>query len=266
MDRNTKIVTRLHEDYMYLKSLGYKVFGVFLQGSQNYNLDYKGSDIDTKAIVLPTLDDIILNTPATSTTLIKEDNSHIDIKDIRIMWDCFKRQNINYLEILFTDFDIVSSNYEDIWNVMCDNAEGIAHYDNYKAVNCIAGVVREKEKALCHPYPTLKDKIDKYGYDNKQLHHIIRCREFLERYIDGVPFKDCLIPTDIKFLIDVKTKYLYSKEEAVNISKQLLTECEAMKNNYIDTHTHIINEDIGNLMQEQLCKAIKLSIMEDIRE
>lgn len=27
--------------------------GLFLQGSQNYNLDYEGSDIDTKAIMLP---------------------------------------------------------------------------------------------------------------------------------------------------------------------------------------------------------------------
>ena len=29
--------------------------GLFLQGSQNYKLDYESSDIDTKAIVLPQL-------------------------------------------------------------------------------------------------------------------------------------------------------------------------------------------------------------------
>ena len=35
--------------------------GLFLQGSQNYNLDYEGSDIDTKAIMLPSFSDFVLN-------------------------------------------------------------------------------------------------------------------------------------------------------------------------------------------------------------
>lgn len=34
--------------------------GLFLQGSQNYNLDYEGSDIDTKAIMLPSFSDFVL--------------------------------------------------------------------------------------------------------------------------------------------------------------------------------------------------------------
>lgn len=37
-----------------------KILGIFIQGSQNYGLDYSGSDIDTKCIVLPTLEDICL--------------------------------------------------------------------------------------------------------------------------------------------------------------------------------------------------------------
>ena len=43
-----------------------KILGIFIQGSQNYGLDYEGSDIDTKCIVLPTLEDICLNKKATS--------------------------------------------------------------------------------------------------------------------------------------------------------------------------------------------------------
>ena len=93
-------------------------------------------------------------------------------------------------------------------------SERISHYNNYAAVNCIAGMVMEKYAALCHPYPTLKHKIDRYGYDNKQLHHILRCEEFLVRYINGVPYKDCLIPTKPEYLIEVKSTYKYSLEEA----------------------------------------------------
>lgn len=59
---NVKLInTRLLEDFNYVTSLGYNVLGVFLQGSQNYQLDYPGSDIDTKAIIIPSFIDFVLN-------------------------------------------------------------------------------------------------------------------------------------------------------------------------------------------------------------
>lgn len=69
--------------------------GLFLQGSQNYNLDYEGSDIDTKAIMLPSFSDFVLNAKPLSTTHIMENNEHVDFKDIRLMFDCIKKQNVN---------------------------------------------------------------------------------------------------------------------------------------------------------------------------
>lgn len=66
--------------------------GLFLQGSQNYNLDYEGSDIDTKAIMLPSFSDFVLNAKPLSTTHIMENNEHVDFKDIRLMFDCIKKQ------------------------------------------------------------------------------------------------------------------------------------------------------------------------------
>ena len=74
--------------------------GLFLQGSQNYNLDYEGSDIDTKAIMLPSFSDFVLNAKPLSTTHIMENNEHVDFKDIRLMFDCIKKQNVNFVEIL----------------------------------------------------------------------------------------------------------------------------------------------------------------------
>jgi len=57
------IYNRVEKHYHYLESLGYNVVAVFAQGSMNYGLyvnddEYK-SDVDTKAIVLPTLDDLV---------------------------------------------------------------------------------------------------------------------------------------------------------------------------------------------------------------
>lgn len=235
-DREIKIHERLKQDYNYVRNLGYEVFGVFLQGSQNYRLDYEGSDIDTKCIILPSAEDLILNRKPTSETLILEDNSHIDVKDIRLMWNCFKKQNINYLEILFTEFMYVPYEYFKFWLDMVNIREAIAHIDNYAAVNCIVGMILEKNAALCHPYPSLKDKIDKYGYDNKQLHHIIRCREFLDNYIKGIPFKDCLLPADRDYLINVKATYLYDLKQAKDLAADLVEYAKNKKQDYFEKH------------------------------
>ena len=261
---SNKVMCRLHDDILTAQSLGHNVFGVFLQGSQNYNLDYDGSDIDTKVIVLPSFEDIVLNRQPVSTTHVREDNTHIDLKDIRLMWQCFKKQNINFLEILFTDFYIVNNQYKDLWYDMRYRAEDIAHYNNYAAVNCIAGMVFEKHAALCHPYPTLKAKIDKHGYDNKQLHHIVRCKEFLERYIKGVSYKDCLIPTNPAELIEIKSEYKLSLEEAKRVADCCKADVKAIKEHYMNTHPVKVREDVAEFMQDILVEALKRSLRAEI--
>ena len=262
-DRDNRIYERLKHDVKYVKNLGYEVFGVFLQGSQNYRLDYEGSDIDTKCIVIPTLKDIVLNKKPVSTTLILEDNSHIDVKDIRLMWECFRKQNINFLEILFTDYFNVPYKYGKYWFKMLDINEEIAHYNNYAAVNCIAGMVFEKNAALCHPYPTLKDKIEKHGYDNKQLHHIVRCAEFLDRYIEGVPYAECLIPTNPQQLVDIKASYIYNLDEAKQIAKETVDTVKAVKELYMEQHKCVINNEVKEKMDEILTDVIWESLVED---
>ena len=47
---DSKVWDRLYSDYEEAERLGHKVLGVFLQGSQNYNLDYKDVEIAFKVI------------------------------------------------------------------------------------------------------------------------------------------------------------------------------------------------------------------------
>ena len=264
MKDENKILSRLQSDFEYVKSLGYNVLGIFLQGSQNYNHAYEGSDIDTKAIVIPTLKDIVLNKTPVSTTLILPSNEHIDVKDIRLMHECFRKQNINFIEILFTKYRYLNPEYESLYQPMFDNNERIAHYNNYAAVNCIAGMVYEKHKAMEHPYPTLKDKIEKYGYDNKQLHHILRCEEFLNRYINGVPYSECLIPTNPQKLIEVKSKYIYSLEEARKIANDSEARVKEVKQNYMDSNLPIVDREVGNIMNGVLLNVLKYSLKKEV--
>jgi predicted nucleotidyltransferase len=251
-----KIIKRLQEHYNEVEKMGYEIVGVFLQGSQNYELAYENSDIDSKAIILPRFEDFVLNKTPVSTTHVLENDEHVDLKDIRLMFECFKKQNINFVEILFTKYKIMNPKYEKLFQPLIDNNELIARYNNYAAVNCIAGMSMEKYKALEHPYPSLIDKIEKYGYDSKQLHHIIRLNEFIKRYINGEPYKECLIPRNKEYLIAVK-KNIHSLEEARKIAKELSKETKEIKDKYMNENKLEINKDAELLLRNVLIEIMK---------
>lgn len=262
-DRDLYIREKLHEHYLEALEQGYEIFGIFVQGSQNYGLDVYNeeywSDIDTKCIVLPSLDDIILNRKPTSTTYERENKEHIDFKDIRLMWECFKKQNVNFMEILFTDYYIVPEKYKKYWDKMREMAEEIAHAHPAQTVRTMSGMSMEKFKALEHRYPTLIEKIDKYGYDGKQLHHIIRINDFIKRYTMGLSFKESLTPTAImvKQMNEAKLNK-YSLPVARELAKRYDDETKFIKDSYIDMEGDKVNESVYNSMDQ-----IKAQILKD---
>ena len=121
-----EVQNQIQQHYDKLISLGYNVVGVFLYGSQNYELDYSGSDVDSKAIILPTLNDIVFNRQPVSTTLDMGNGCLCDVKDIRKMFECFKKQNINFVELLFTQYYILNpmKNYSHLCLIMPKKLQG----------------------------------------------------------------------------------------------------------------------------------------------
>ena len=69
----SELVDKLKKQKEILVSQGYSVAYICIYGSQNYGLDtYTDkytSDVDMKAIVVPTLDDLISNSKPVSTTI-----------------------------------------------------------------------------------------------------------------------------------------------------------------------------------------------------
>ena len=115
VEHDKKIMRRLSEHLDAVKEKHPEWVGIFLQGSQNYKLDYEGSDVDSKLIVLPSFEDFVLNRKPQSYTHIMENDEHVDVKDIRLMFDCFRKQNINFVEILFTKYRILNPKYESLF-------------------------------------------------------------------------------------------------------------------------------------------------------
>lgn len=258
MNREERIMKRVQEHYDYLVDKGYEIVFLALQGSQNYGLDVYDddymSDVDTKAVILPSFEDIVLNKEPKSTTLILENNEHIDVKDIRVMFETYKKQNVNFIETLFTEFKIVNPKYKDLVQPLFDNNEEIAHINFNQALRCMAGMSMEKLKALEHPYPTIKDKIDKYGYDPKQLHHILRMNDFIRKYAKGKPYKECLIPDEITYLISIKKDAI-----PLGVARKLATETDFDTRQIKDGN--IISEDIINPKGIDILNQVKYDIL-----
>ena len=164
-ERIMHIKNRLKEQYDYIEYLGYEIVGVFLQGNQNYNLDiYEKdytSDIDTKCIVLPTLDSLIKGNQMTSTKYDFE-GEQIDVKDIRVMMEMWKKQNQSYLEILFTEYKIINPKYKSLLKEIFDMKKDIVKMNLPQLARCISGMSKEKVTALEHVYPTTIEKIKKF--------------------------------------------------------------------------------------------------------
>lgn len=169
-------LTHFHKD---------QIVGIFLQGSQNYGLDTPLSDVDTKLIVVPSFKDIAMNRKPVSTTHVRANEEHTDWKDIRLYIQTFRKQNLNFLEILYTEFAIVNPIYEKQWNRLLESREAITHFNPYRSVQSMKGIALEKYHAMEHEYPSKIEILKKYGYDPKQLHHLVRVEDYLNRYIAG---------------------------------------------------------------------------------
>lgn len=267
MTREERIMKRLQEHYDYIEAKGFNIVFLALQGSQNYRLDIYNddymSDIDTKAVILPSFEDFVHQKPGYSNTLILSNNEHIDVKDIRVMFECFKKQNINFLEILFTEFKIINPKYKELIQPLFDNAEQIAHLNTNQAIRCMAGMSMEKLKALQHPYPATIEKIEKFGYDPKQLHHILRMNDFIKQYATGLPFKKCLISERTLYLIEIK-KGILSEEEAVKLAVETDTDTKNFKDIIITERDNVDDKAIDILTQIKfniLSKSIKEEIL-----
>ena len=235
-----------------------QIVGLFLQGSQNYGLDTPDSDIDTKLIVVPSFRDIVLDVRPVSTTHIRANNEHIDFKDIRLYMETFCKQNLNFLEILFTDYRIINPLYIDYWRVLIEHREEIARMNPYRAVKSMQGIAKEKYHAMEHRYPSKIDIINAYGYDPKQVSHLVRVRDYLDRYVEGELYEKCLRPSREFFDLIMNLKLgKFSLIEARVIAEEHLSHIDKISKDFYEK-----NEDKEDPEMRELLQDISYQIME----
>lgn len=176
--RTTMDAIREHKKAILKEYAEDQLLGVFLYGSQNYGISTENSDVDTKAILIPSIEDLCLKKPVSRE--IKFDNEeHCEIKDIREMIKMFKKQNINFIEILYTDYCLINPKYNRIWReYFINKREYISHISKRQTVMSICG------QAI--------HTLNQNKTDGKKYANGLRLYHFLISYLSDSSYKYCI--------------------------------------------------------------------------
>ena len=170
------------------------VFYCGLYGSQNYGLNTDDSDVDTKCMVLPPFRDVVLGRKMVSTDLADPYGALCNVKDVRAMFDNFFKGNVNFVEVLYTEYFSVGVDYLAEAKELRDHRDMVANRDPLKLMEMAAGMARQKYVAFNKPFESKKEVLAKYGYDPKQLHHLGRLAYFMTDYMAAGDFGYALRP------------------------------------------------------------------------
>ena len=226
-----------------LEEKGYNVIYIGLYGSQNYNLDDEESDIDVKAIIMPTLHDIIFRKVISTT--IECEKGNIDVKDLLTFYDVIKKGNFSYIESIQTQYSIGDKYIKELFSQFEVNKKSML------------GAMYEKRKALTNEYPSKTKEFEKWGFDPKQHHHILRLYDLLNYNLMNNEKLSYLYYRDDDKRRQQLINYKRNKD---NIAKTIIEEDSdliiEMARNLIDYNYHYeilnIDDEINNYIENRI--------------
>lgn len=241
-----------------------RIVALALCGSQNYNLDTSDSDIDTKLIVTPSFKELAMNEKPVSRTFVRDNEEHIDEKDVRLYIETFRKGNMNFLEILFTDFYYVNPLYKDAWDTLIFNREAIAHMNPYRVMQAMCGMCGEKNHALQHRYPAKQHIIDEFGYDGKQLAHQERVRHAMIKYANGDSYWSCIHDPFEPYYQKMLKRHGLRVEEAVAMSEWSLKEAKAIKDDFCSKVPNEENQETLKILRQVQEEIMRISVKKEL--
>ena len=188
------IYQELQDRYSFLESKYGKegIFGVFLFGSQNYKMDSEKSDIDCHCIIVPNMGDALIK-QYESREIIYKDGSHIMVKDVREYVKMLMKMNMNFMEILYSNYHIVNPAYQEHWDALVMRREEISRYDMTALFNSYYGQSTNTMK-----------RNDNQG---KRVANALRIYYSLLAFYNGMSYEEAMIlPEDIRgMLLGIKS-------------------------------------------------------------
>lgn len=155
------------------------VLGVFLYGSWNYNTNTPDSDVDTKCILIPSIYNLAIKPLEVKHLHI--DDEVCECMSIMHMVANWKKQNINFLEVMFTEHCIINPLYKSFWEEYfpLEDREQVARYDLRQAIHSMV------HQAI----HTIKQD----PTDPKKIMNGLRIARILDQILESnAPYKECI--------------------------------------------------------------------------
>lgn len=214
-------------------------FMIAVNGSYNYNMDTPQSDIDSKLLVIPSLEQLVNGKSLNYLHCMSDNGEHVEVKDIRHYFATMLKQNINFVETLYAQVWIVNPVYMRLFHYLFEMRDVISGCNPIATIHCIQGTAYQKYKQMLQSSPARAADIENYGFDRKSLHHLVRCVFFGEYYMEGTSYQECLQNNDVpnirRMIMNLKTTTVLNREQAINIAEDMLNGFDKKVDSYLTT-------------------------------
>lgn len=248
-------------------------FMIAVNGSYNYNMDTPQSDIDSKLLVIPSLEQLVNGRSLNYLHCMSDNGEHVEVKDIRHYFATMLKQNINFVETLYAQVWIVNPVYMRLFHYLFEMRDVISGCNPIATIHCIQGTAYQKYKQMLQSSPARATDIEKYGYDRKSFHHLVRCLFFGKRYMKGTSYQECLqnndIPITRRAIMKLKTDTNCSREFAISSAETMLNQFDKKVNKYLDAIKPFHNDfltlaaDVKDFLDTLAFEIIKQSIAKE---
>jgi hypothetical protein len=87
----------------------------------------------------------------------------------------------------------------------------------------------------------------------------------MDRWMDGVPYEDCLISKRADWLLDVKVNGAKDESTAVVLANDAVGRMTLVKDSYMDFHTPKIDRGVDEILNATLVDLFKKNFLSEIQ-
>lgn len=274
MSKKQKIMNRLFdhavkaEKFLETKNLhagkDYELSYIALQGSQNYETDHEGSDVDSRLMITPTMTTLLLKKDLTFD--FKMENGEICV--IRNTMDALEplfKGNVNGMEVLFTEYFTYLGNPSfNPWRYLRYMADTFPVFFETELLKASLGMMKQKQASMLKPTGGSQEEFfNRYGYNSKDFIHIHRLRDMIQGTIAGTPFRDNMKWGKdgwVQKFLSYTREGAFTKEHAISSASLAIGATEVTVQNYLE------GKDTPELREHKnrLKENIRIQVAEEI--
>lgn len=238
------VMKRVREHYEIAKSIFPEdlIVGVFLYGSQNYNMGDEQSDVDTKVLVVPSLADVVCARRPVAFEHHCDNGEYLCFTDIREFVYQIRKQNPNSMEPLFTKYYVLNPVFRGVWYDLWSQREDFARLNTCKAMDTMRHMANKE-------YHQMK----KNGFDCKKLATMFRIEKMMYDYEIGCKYEDVLKPDQADFFLKVKRgKFVDDNEQGMRLAEDSYEAINRCADRYLKYVPDVYNEEVSEKLMKTL--------------